>query len=171
MSEHSDSPRFGLDTPRQQSIQRCEWIAERLGWVVMTSVVLAALVGLLGPGPLSSRVVRSPDGHLQVEHNAIERYDAPCKLIIHFKGRETNQAMVSIGIEREFIDRTAVESIQPRPESAESAGDEILFQFRTIGIDQERIVYRYRNDATGSRRFHIRAVGSERVELCQFVWR
>ena len=101
MEEHSKTATRELDTPRQQTIQRREWIAERIGWVLMAVVLFAASLGWLGPGLFSSRVVRSSDGLMEVEYDAIERYDAPCKLTIHLHGASKHGALVAVGCHNE----------------------------------------------------------------------
>ena len=53
-----------LQIEQDMGFQRTEWVVQRAGWVGMALLILAALVGLLGRGPLSAAVARAGDGAL-----------------------------------------------------------------------------------------------------------
>jgi hypothetical protein len=52
------------DMPMQQRV----WRFERVGWYVLVAIVLLALAGLFGNGPLSDAEVVSQDGRVRVEY-------------------------------------------------------------------------------------------------------
>lgn len=52
------------------------WAAQRIGWAVMGAVVLFALAGGLGDGPLSTAEATSADGALRVGHDRVARQDS-----------------------------------------------------------------------------------------------
>ena len=66
MSEHH---RVGdLEISQDLTFQRRSWIVQRVGWVMLALLILAALGGLFGPGPLSRARAGPHDGPLWVEY-------------------------------------------------------------------------------------------------------
>lgn len=47
----------GITDPTDLAFQRGDWRRERIGWALMTLLVVAAVLGLFGEGLLSSRTV------------------------------------------------------------------------------------------------------------------
>jgi hypothetical protein len=73
----SDVKRVGdLEIGQDLAHQRLEWKIERVGWILMALLGLPALVGLLGPGPLSSTSAGEKGSPLSVENNRFERYQS-----------------------------------------------------------------------------------------------
>lgn len=68
-----------LDIAQDLEHQRREWVIERIGWAIMALILLAALAGLLGSGPLSNARIDHPGSHLSAEYNRFERYQSPTK--------------------------------------------------------------------------------------------
>jgi hypothetical protein len=81
-----------LEIQQDLNYQRREWRIQRLGWVVMRLVILAALLGLLGNGPLSKASVTATDGSLRLDYHRCWHYRNPMTLEIHAPGGATDQA-------------------------------------------------------------------------------
>ena len=62
MAEESHSGDLELD--QDLIFERRTWTVERVAWVIMALVGLAALAGLLGPGPLSETTSGEQGGPL-----------------------------------------------------------------------------------------------------------
>ncbi len=71
-----DTRAAGLDLDDDADFERRDRQLTRVGWILLTAFVLAAFVGLLGPGPLSARTPTSADGALGVEYHAIGHIEA-----------------------------------------------------------------------------------------------
>ena len=82
-----------LDDGKNLRMQKYEWIFERTAWVLMIALLLAAVLGLFGPGPLSFRTRTSADGKLVVDYYAVQRHEAPSELCIHFRDRAAQGAI------------------------------------------------------------------------------
>ncbi len=52
-----------LELAQDLDFERHTWTVERIGWLAMAAVGLAALAGWLGPGPLSGRPPGRRMGH------------------------------------------------------------------------------------------------------------
>ena len=82
------------DTGQNVEFQEREWTVQRIGWIAMGLVVLAAFIGLLGnSGPLATEKMRASDGTLEVKVNRIEQHHGPGELTVkvgpeHVQGGE-----------------------------------------------------------------------------------
>ena len=79
MAEDHGGGEGGLEFPEGHGVSRAEERLHKLGWIVFAGLLLAALAGLLGPGPLSSRS-KSADPALSVEYERFLRNHAPADL-------------------------------------------------------------------------------------------
>ena len=75
MAPHSTS-RLRQEIGEDPAFQRRVWIVQRCGWVMMAFLILFALLGGFGRGPLSAWDVASADGRLRVEYEAVLRQDS-----------------------------------------------------------------------------------------------
>jgi hypothetical protein len=70
-----------LELNQDLRFQRRMWAVQRIGWAVMALVVLAGLLGLFGPGPLSSATAGKEEGPLLVEgYERFVRFRIPTTL-------------------------------------------------------------------------------------------
>uniref|UniRef100_A0A1I7YW47 CinA domain-containing protein n=1 Tax=Steinernema glaseri TaxID=37863 RepID=A0A1I7YW47_9BILA len=74
--------RFFEDMSMQQRV----WRFERVGWYLLVIVVLLALAGLFGNGPLSDAEVVSQDGRVKVEYQRLSRSGTTDNLYITVQG-------------------------------------------------------------------------------------
>src|SRR5687768_11416946 len=56
------------DSAADAGLQRRVWQGQRVAWGLMTVVVVAGFLGLLGAGPLGRRSIVTPDGAVRVEY-------------------------------------------------------------------------------------------------------
>lgn len=122
------SPEAEEDLPFQQP----EWTIQRIGWIAMTLLVLAALLGLTGGGgPLTSATQRTRDNTLQMDYLRVERAQAPAEL--RFEVATGSGDQVSIWIGNEFLSRVKIESISPQPLETHAGDGRQLFIFPVAG--------------------------------------
>ena len=159
-----------LDDDRHQRLHRREWIAERWGMALVALVVVAALLGLLGPGPLSYRMETSSDGQLSIEHYALQRYEAPAELVVRFRPPPLGTKLIRLGLSRTFTDRITVEGMTPEPESTEIDDDRLVYSFRAGNLSgEQRILFRYKNNEFGSVSYAVDLVDVARADVTHFV--
>ena len=110
--------------------ERLEWRIERIGWVTMALLLLAALIGLLGAGPLSSATAGDKDSALRVEYNRFERYRAPAMLRVHLGSGAVRNGKVRLWLSRNYVENIELRHIDPEPESVEVTHDRLIYTFR-----------------------------------------
>lgn len=159
-----------LDSSENEAIQAREWKMERIGWLVTAGIILVALLGFLGPGPLSKRKKASSDGRLLVEYHAIPRYAAPEKLVLHFRPDMRDATVVRVNVSRSFTDEITLDSITPPPEGVEIQDNKLVYRFRLFNLGEKGLItYRYKNESFGPLRYEISLDGGPKIEVSQFV--
>lgn len=124
-----DIKRIGdLEISEDLPHQRREWAIERWGWAIMGAILLAALAGLLGSGPLSSTIGGEPGTTLWVEYQRFIRNQAPARLRIHLTP-PSGDSKARISINREFIENIELRHIDPQPETVETHTDRLTYVF------------------------------------------
>jgi hypothetical protein len=117
--------------PEDMGFQRHEWIAERIGWVVMAVAIAAALAGLFASGPLSEANVRTPDNAISVDFQRFAHKTSRTHFTIRVSPPAAREAAseVLIRLGQPFVRTYDVEALSPRPlrSTAGSYGLEWVF--------------------------------------------
>lgn len=79
-------PLRGLQIDEDIRVEQRAWTAERFGWVGIAAVIVLALLGLFGPGPLSHESVESPDASLHVDYNRFIRMGGTTSIEVEISG-------------------------------------------------------------------------------------
>jgi hypothetical protein len=127
LAKQEDKINRELQLAEDLSFQRREWTAQRVGWVVLGLVLLAALAGLFGVGPLSNSSTER-DG-LRLEYERFARLHQPLSLRFHFSGDRQDSAAVSLS--RKYLAAVQIEHISPQPEKVEADVDWLIYSFST----------------------------------------
>lgn len=169
MSEQTEST-LDLEQPDNRLVNVREWWAERLGWVLIAAVLVGALLGAFGPGPLSQRKADSADGRLEIEFYAVQRYEAPAELRITFKPPDPGDKLIRLALSRPFLDEITPEAIMPPPVTATMEEDRVVYSFLAADLgDEGRVTYRYQHDTFGWSSAQVTLLPGTQVELSQFV--
>lgn len=113
------------DLEKSFPLERRFWAAERAGWLMMALFVLGALVGLTGPGALSHRELRSPDGKFVLAYERFIRLQTKAALSVHVPA-QPGLAKAVLFVSRPYLQEMTIEEITPTPEKA---GGDSAFPF------------------------------------------
>lgn len=127
MAEKSQASDLELD--QNPEFERRTWAVERLAWVVMAMIGLAALLGLLGPGPLSKTIAGEESGPLWLEYSRFGRFKAPLMLRIHLGPKAGQHGPVRLWLSREYMEGVQVESVTPPPVHVEAGPEQLTYVF------------------------------------------
>jgi hypothetical protein len=119
-----------LEVAQDLEFQRRSWTVQRIGWVVMALVIVAALLGLFGPGPLSSATAGEQGGALWAEYRRFGRYASPSTLRIHLGTGAARDGEARVWLSREYLEGVRIQHITPEPDSVEAGLDRITYAFR-----------------------------------------
>ena len=118
----------GLEINQDLCFQQRMWILQRLGWGVMACLILAALVGLLGSGPLASRTLDSPQQRFRLEYQRFLRHRAPTRLLLQVKNNPREE--VQVWYDRALIEHFIIKQIVPLPTRVEVNAERLTYIFR-----------------------------------------
>jgi len=117
-----------LEIDQDLAFAQRSWRMQRAGWLGMMAVLVLALAGVFGSGPLSRQEVSLP-GLLQVEYQRFARYEAPQTLTVRLEPAATRAAEVRLWVDRRYLDESRVETITPPPSRVEAATDRLVYVF------------------------------------------
>ncbi len=171
MAEDDSSGEECLEFPEGHGVSRAEERFHKLGWIVFAGLLLAALAGLLGPGPLSSRIA-SADPALSVEYQRFLRNHAPSDLRIRV-APPTGADSIRLLVGNAFLEATEPTGVTPIPEAVEVTpeGHVFVFEAPELGSREALILYRFQPDAAFSD-VPVRTAleGGPEVRFSQFVY-
>ena len=149
--------------------ERRAWIIERVGWILMLLVVIAALLGLFGHGVLGYRSATAPNGSVTVEYEAVARKGGSTGLDISVRAPRHADAVVVL-IADSYLRHVDVESITPEPSVVTGSGDAVRFEFPVApGTDELLVRLQLRPDALGSIEGSVETPDGPPVRFSQFV--
>lgn len=159
-----------LEQPDSQRVVRREWWAERIGWMVIAAILVAALLGALGPGPLTFRKGESSDRRLTVEYYVVQRYSAPAELRVAFDPPSDDAEFVEIALSQSLLDEIKLESITPEPLESNLDQERVVHRFRVADLGPTgHVVYRFEHESFGPLRGTITLLPDSEIELWQFI--
>jgi hypothetical protein len=136
MNTKSHADEQPLEIEEDPKLQRRTWVVQRVSWVAMGVIVVAALAGLFAVGPLASREARDPGGLLRAEYHRFERHLTPTHLRLHLSPEATSAESVTVLLGREFVDSFRILRITPEPIEMGSAREGAMLRFRVAAAQQ-----------------------------------
>lgn len=115
----------GLEIEEDLSFQRREWRIQTIAWFGLVALLVAALAGLVGPGPLSSTSRRA--SALEVRYLRFTRWQAPETLVVTI--RRATPGPLQLTINRSYLDGVQVQQITPQPSGVKASGTNSVFTF------------------------------------------
>ncbi len=122
-----------LEVGQDVDFNRREWAVQRVGWVVMALVVLAALLGLTGSGVLARASVGDAGDPLRFEYSRFDRLEAPTTLDARIDADAVGGGQVELWVDRAYLQGVQVQKITPEPEAVRSGADRLIYVF---GVDE-----------------------------------
>ena len=99
-----------LQIEEDMRFQRRMWVAQRVGWSVISLVLLVGLLGGFGDGPLARRTLTTADGKLTARVQRMERHRSPSAVVLFVKP-EPGEKKVEGWLSRGFADDQTFETI------------------------------------------------------------
>lgn len=143
-------------------------VAQRIGWVVLVLIVLGAIAGLFGPGPLSTVTHTTPSGLVQLEHERFARHIADTSLQLRVRPDPAQPGTAQVWISSEYLSAVQVQGVQPEPDSWTGVGGGVVLAFPVSGQEPITVSLQIRPDEIGLLRGAVGAPGREPVEFWQF---
>jgi hypothetical protein len=129
MPQEARIPQEGraLELEDSERFAKGEATAERVGWLVMALVVLAAGLGLFANGPLSHRTIESDSA--TVSYQRLGRNQGRTSLEVAAQPSGVTEGKVVISVSQDFLESYEVENVSPEPESTSTRAGAVAFSF------------------------------------------
>jgi hypothetical protein len=159
-----------LEIDQDLQMQKKVWKYQRVGRALMALLVISAFVGLLGPGPLSNRIVTSPNGALTVKAERFVHTQSPVEVKAEFLQAPKN-GKAQLWISKSYLENVRVERIEPEPETVTAEGDRNVYTFNVGPGGQGSVVkFMFESEGLGSHELKIGYVGQGEAAIHQFMF-
>jgi len=171
----SEIKRVGdLEINEDLKSQRRTWLVQRVGWIVMALVVLAALVGLFGGAGLLGGAAKagSEDAVVSASYERFLRFMKPTTLQIQLSQEAGKDGKVSVWVDRQYLDGLQVQQITPQPSSAKTGPERLTYVFEVDDPNRPAMVTfdLLPEQEIGALRGRVGVGDGEQVSFGQFVY-
>lgn len=154
-----------LDIAEDPGLQRRAYRMRQVAVVVIALVLLAALLGAFGEGPLSEADATAEQGSMQLHYERFVRLQSPTELQIELRGGE---GKTDLAISRRFLESFRIEGYSPEPDSVTGLPDRLVFTF-----DQQppsQVTLYGEPQEIGRQRGFISGPGGDELRFTQWVY-
>lgn len=160
-----------LEFTQDLDLQRKTWTVQRIGWGSMALIVLAALAGVFGSGPLARTEVADNSQTFRLLYDRFGRYEGELVLQLVLTPETTKSNRVTVEIDRAYWTGHAVEHITPEPLISSIGIDGFLYTFETSAPSVPAIiVFRLRPKYFGAMDGRIRVNNAGPLRFHQFMF-
>ncbi len=172
MKPRRDPPLHGsLEVSEDIEFEKRSWFWERVGQTVVMILILAALAGLFGGGPLSTARAVSPSGSLIVEHPRFTRNQSAYKLVIQVAPTAVRDGALELWIDEALARALTINSISPTPEATRLGSGRLHLRFRASPDESlAPITVHATADAIGRERGQLGLTDGEHVDVSSFIY-
>jgi hypothetical protein len=161
-----------LEIDQELPYQRRAWQRQRVMWVLLTLVLLAALLGLFGPGLLSDAHAGDTSAPLWLEYPRFAHtYADADTLRFQVAPAAVNAGQVRLWVSRDYLERVEVRRIEPEPEAVETTGDRYIYVFRAPNLNAPtRILFHVEPNSFGRLKGRAGLDGGAEFDFSQYVY-
>lgn len=160
-----------LQIDQDLKYQHRAWVWQRIGVAMLVLIILAALLGLFGKGPLSERAMGQAGSPLHLEYERFARFQSPQTLRVYASGEASNQNQLRIFISRSYAEATLFQNINPPPIKVEAAAQYLIYTFHTSSENRPvLVIFAYSPQTFGRLRGRLGLGTGEYLDFEQFVY-
>jgi hypothetical protein len=159
-----------LQVDSDDAFTKREFAAESVGWVMLSLVLVAALLGALGSGPLSSAQGVSASGGLSLDYQRITHQDADDHVVVGIRdgASGTGTGTVTIRFGGQWIEGLELRQVTPQASEETGTPEGLDLSIPVRGGGPVRVVVSFRTRALGLTRGLLR-VGGQEIRFTQLV--
>jgi hypothetical protein len=161
----------GLQIFDDMRFQEKEWSIERTGRWAMLLIILAALLGLFGWGPVSKASNRAEGIPVWVEYERFIRLKAPVILKVHLDEVLVEGGETSFWLDNEYLKNFRIHYIYPEPDSVESGLGRVTYNFKIEqGRQPDEVLFHLEPETFGWLQGQIGVEDSEANSFSQLIY-
>ncbi len=119
----------GIEIHDDFGVQLREWRTERVAFVVIAALLVAALLGLFGTGPLAWATVANDAGTLTVEYERFARRGGTSAFTVVVSERSQSDGEFQLLFDRTYLEAFTIEAITPEPTEVGVAEERLRYTF------------------------------------------
>ena len=160
-----------LEINQDLGAQQKTWTIQRIGWGGMALIVLAALGGAFGSGPLARTDITDDQQTFRLLYDRLGRYEGEVNLRLVLPPETTKTGRVTIEIDRTYWLNHAVEHITPEPLISSIGLDGFRYIFEiNAPFAPAVIAFRLRPKCLGALDGRIRINDNGLLQFHQFIF-
>lgn len=149
---------------------RVFWRIERVAWATMALLLIAALLGVFGGGPLSHGRTGSANT-LTVEYDRILRASAPTQYRFLVHPSISAKGVLRLRVDHSLVDPMQLDSIIPEPDSQSAGPSYTEFSFGVEpGTAPVSIVFQFRPATFGRHAGQVSVPGVPPLTIEHFIY-
>jgi hypothetical protein len=148
--------------------QQRTWRAERVGWIVMALLFVAALTGVFIHGPVSRTTARSVDDSLAIDYQRFAHKTALTHFVVRVSPPLPDQVLVRLS--PSFADMHDTDSVEPRPIRSSGGSYGLEFTFPRSAAGDLAVHIAARPKRFGLMSLHVEVEGRGAVNVTQLVY-
>ncbi|MFN0091699.1 MAG: hypothetical protein ACKVWR_15735 [Acidimicrobiales bacterium] len=122
-----------LELDERPDYQRPQWKVDRAAPVALYALILAALAGLLGAGPLSAGSAAAPG--VALDYARFLRSGAPTELRVRMDADRAVGGEHRVEVDRRYLEQSRTERVTPEPAAVEAGLAALVFVFAQAAPD------------------------------------
>lgn len=160
-----------LELDDDMEFQHRQWFWQRLGWIVITLLLLAAVLGFFGSGLLDRTEAGERGSKFWLEYNRFGRLKAETsELQIHLGAGASTGGKARVRFSRDYMEGIEVMGMTPQPESIEAAPDYYTYVFNVPDGQQATIVINLEPERAGRLKGQVGLEGGPSVDFSQIIY-
>jgi hypothetical protein len=148
--------------------QRRMWLAERIGWIVMGVLLIAALTGFFFHGPVSRATATSSDNAVSVGYERFAHKTARTYFTIRVNTPLSREVLVRLG--PSFVAIHDIEIMEPMPIRSSSGSQGLELVFAPSSTADLAIHIAMRPKQAGIMRTQVEIEGSGVLKIAQLIY-
>lgn len=117
-----------IELERNDSFERRQWKVQHVAWVAMSLLIVAAMLGVFGSGPLSSATAGN-SATIAVDYERFIRHTGEGDIAIAVAGGQAVAGEVAVWINAEWLGANQVLVISPEPAAFLAGADRHIYVF------------------------------------------
>lgn len=116
-----------LQLDDKMNLHRKEWRVQKIGWSILSLLLIAAALGLFGNGVLSETIVGNPGTNHWMRYQHFIRLEAPFTLEVHMTTSENKAAVLAIP--NDYLQVMNLEKMTPEPDQIQIKEGQVQYIF------------------------------------------
>jgi hypothetical protein len=167
-------PKAGAHPPAIEAVarnasrfQRREWVIQRIGWVILALILIAALTGVFGRGPLAHQKLANDTA--MIEYERFVRRDADTRWELTLREAPAG-GHAEVAIDAQFARNFEITAIHPEPTSTALSGGRWIYRFERQAAGEMLVVFVVQPERVGRHEGAITANDSAPFQLWQLTY-